>query len=354
MQGQDLLRFLQILGRWWWVMALALLATIAAIIIAITMTAPSYQAGVMIQISAPPPQEVPLFSEYGREAISQQIEQTRTSLAEFLQSNEVAAEVLERLGAITLTTNQLRERITVELPPAAQTLRVQVRADSPATAALLTTTVAEVGLDHYAQLLAQPTANNRLFIEEQLQLTADRLVAAEQQLEQFRLQHKVYNVETAIEEQNRLLLALRQNSDLARTRNNTAEVQQTAPVIAEREQELQALIQLVPEYNTLVAQVDNIRATSNLLQQSLNEAQIKESQILAGSSIQMISAARTPDQPVPVLSNGLILLAIFSSLLVGILLALLLEFMDSLNATRGAQSYRLQPEATGRSVPHGR
>lgn len=350
MQGQDLLRFLQILGRWWWVVALALLATIAAIVVAITMTAPTYQAGVTIQISAPPPQEVPLFSEFGREAVSQQIEQTRTSLADFLQANMVADRVLERLGTINLTNEQLRAQITVELPPAAQTVRVLVRANSPASAALLATTVAEVGLEYYAQLLAQPTATNRLFIEEQLKLTANRLVEAENKLEQFRLQHKVYDVETAIDEQNRLLLTLRQNSDLARTRNNSTEVQQIAPVIAEREQELQALIQLVPEYNTLLDQVANIRATSNLLQQSLNEAQIKESQILSSSSIQLISAARPPDEPVPVLSNGLILLSIFSSLLLGILLALLLEFLDTIGAIRNTQSYRLQPD----SVSQGR
>lgn len=354
MQGQDLLRFLQILGRWWWVVGLALLTTIVAIIVAITMTPPTYEAGVTIQISAPPPQEVPLFSEYGREAVSQQIEQSRTSLAEFLQATYVADRVLERLGTIALTEAQLRSQISVELPPAAQTLRVLVRANSPATAALLATTVAETGLDYYAQLLAQPTATNRLFIGEQLELTANRLVEAENKLEQFRLQHNVYDVETAIEEQSRLLLTLRQNSDLARTRNITTEVQQIAPVVAERERDLQALIQLVPEYNTLVDQVTNIRATSNLLQQSLNEAQIKESQILSSSSIQMISAARPPDQPVPVLSNGLIMLSIFSSLLVGILLALLLEFLDTVNAVRGAQSYHLQPDVAGRSVPHGR
>lgn len=354
MQGQDLLRFLQILGRWWWVMALALLATIAAIVAAMTMTPPTYQAGVTIQISAPPPQEVPLFSEYGREAVSQQIEQTRTSLAEFLQATNVAARVLERLGTITLTAEQLRSQITVELPPAAQTIHVQVRANSPTTAALLATTVAEVGLAEYAQLLAQPTANNRLFIEEQLRLTATRLVEAEKQLEAFRLQHKVYDVEKAIDEQSRLLLTLRQNSDLARTRNNMAAVQQIAPVIAEREEDLQAFIQLVPEYNTLADQVVNIRSTSNLLQQSLNEAQIKESQILASSSIHLIGTARPPDQPVPVLSNGVILLSILSSLLIGILLALLLEFLDTLSVTRNTQSYRLQTDVIGRSAPHGR
>ncbi len=347
MQGQDLLRFLQLLGRWWWVIALALLATIAALIIAIMVAVPKYQASVTIQISAPPPQEAPLFSEFGREAVSQQIEQTRTSLAEFLQAGNVTEQVLARLPTVTMSAEELRSLIAVELPPASQSLRVRVQAASPALAALLANTVAEVGLEDYAQLLAQPTASNRQFIEQQLQLSATRLLAAEERLEEFRITHKVYDVEQAINSQSNLLNVLRQNSDLARAKNAAAEVQQMAPIIVEREQELQALIQLVPEYNTLVDQVAHIRSTGNLLQESLSEAQIKESQILSSGSMQIISAARPPERSMPVISNAVILLSLLSSLLVGILLALLLEFTDRINSARRAAPYPAPHEVRG-------
>lgn len=353
MQGQDLLRFLRILGRWWWVVALVLLATIGALTTAITLAKPQYQAGVTIQISAPPPQEVPLFSEYGREAISQQIEQTRSSLAEFLQAGDVAKRVLDRLPNITMSEEALRTRISVELPTASQTIRVRVQADSPATAALLANTVAEAGLAYYAQLLAQPTAKNREFVEQQLQLAAQKLVDAEAKLEQFRLEHKVYDVEKAIDEQSSLLTRLRENRDLARAQNAEADVQQITPLITEREAELQALIQLVPGYNLLVDQVEHIRSTSNLLQESLSEAQIKESQILSSGSIQLISAARPPADPLPALSNGVILLSVGSSLMVGMLLALLLEFMDSLTLARRGQAYRVPPEVVIKPAAKG-
>ena len=50
----------------------------------------------------------------------------------------------------------------------------------------------------YAQFLAQSTAQTRQFIEKQLKLAVTNQQQAEAKLEQFRLTHKIYNLEDAI------------------------------------------------------------------------------------------------------------------------------------------------------------
>ncbi len=62
MYGHDIAVFLRVIYKWLWLIAL-LLATVCITMFIIAMRAePMYRATVTIQITAPPPQEVPLFS----------------------------------------------------------------------------------------------------------------------------------------------------------------------------------------------------------------------------------------------------------------------------------------------------
>jgi uncharacterized protein involved in exopolysaccharide biosynthesis len=329
MQSQDVIKFIRILQKWWWVSALLLGATLAAILVIVLTKQPLYQAAVTIQLSAPPPQEVPLFSEFGRQGLLQEIEQTRASLAEFMQAGDLAFRVLERLPNVDMSERELNDQIELELPDTSQLITVRVRAPDRELAALLANSVAEVGLERYAQLLAQPTTRTREFIEQQLSVAEAQLREAETNLEQFRLTHKVFDLDQTIDDQTRLLLALRQSSDAARTGGNAGQLPQLQQISLEREAELQALIQLAPEYNALLDRVKQARSSTNFLQEKRNEAQIKENQILAMSSIQIINTARPPRQALPGLSNSMIIFGIVSGLIASMLLALLLEFLET-------------------------
>jgi uncharacterized protein involved in exopolysaccharide biosynthesis len=330
MQDQDSAVFLRIISKWWWLIILLLGVTIVTMVGITFRTTPSYRASVTIQVSAPPPQEAPLFSQLDRQVASQQIEETRASFAEFVQGGDVAFRVLQRLPQVKLTEDELNERLSVNLPPNSPFMTVQVSAPSPDTAALLANTVSEVSVEGYAQFLAQSTAQTRKFIEDQLKLAETNQQQAVAKLEQFRLQHKIYDVGNAIDDQNRLLITLHQNSDSALTQGRQAEFQALQKIIASRENELQTLIRLVPEYNSLADDVATARSSASFLIDRRNEAQIKENQILSMSSIQMISQARPPQQPVPVFSNTIILFGIASALVAGVLLVFFLEYLETL------------------------
>lgn len=347
MYGNDIAVFLRVIYKWLWLIALVV-ATVGITMFVIAMRAePKYRATVTIQITAPPPQEVPLFSTVDREAISQQIERTRDNVAQFFQAPNVVNRLLERLPEITMTEEELSQEITVDLPSNSQLMDVSVRAPSPEAAALLANTVTGVGQEYYAELLAEPTELARKFIEEQLVIAEAELMNAELALEQFRVTHKVYDLDKAIDSHNALLRELRQESDVALAEGQADIFQRMQVALGTRESELQQMIQLVPEYNQLASRVKQTRSSVEFLVEKRNEAMIKENQILAMSTIRVVSPAIPPTNPVPVFGNAIVLLSIISSLAAGIMLALLLEFLEVSGLFRQSQLSSKEGQFTG-------
>jgi uncharacterized protein involved in exopolysaccharide biosynthesis len=324
----DLAVFLRILFKWSWLIALLVAATAVTMWVIALGADPMYRSTVTIQISAPPPQEVPLFSTVDREAISQQIERTRDNVATFLQTGDVVRRMLERLPEIDMTESELSKLITVDLPTNSQLMDVSVVAPEPEMAALLANTIAEVGQEYYAELLAEPTELARVFIEGQLERAEGELLQAEYELEAFRIQHGIYDLESAMESQNILIRELNRMADEAMAEGRADAAASYLAVLATRQAELQKLIQLVPEYNQFDTRVRQKRQDAEFLVDKRNEAFIKVNQILAMSTIRVISPARIPRNQVPVFGNAIILLSVISALAAGVMLALLLEFLE--------------------------
>ena len=343
----DLAVFLRVLFKWSWLIALIVAATAITMWIIALRADPMYKATVTIQISAPPPQEVPLFSTVDREAISQQIERTRDNVAQFLQTGDVVRRMLARLPQIEMSEGELSRLITVNLPTNSQLMDVSVLAPDPETAALLANTVAEVGQEYYAELLAQPTELARVFIEGQLEIAEKELLDAENNLEAFRIQHGIYDLDAAINDQNLLIRQLNQEVDKARVLGLVDEQAGYQAIVAERQAALQQLIQLVPEYNQLDARVRQKRQDNDFLVEKRNEALIKENQILAMSTIRVISPARIPPNRVPVFGNAIILLSVISALAAGVMLALVLEFLEISGLRSRPTVARKEPSAPG-------
>ena len=287
-----------------------------------------YQATVTVQVNAPPPQEVPLYSQYGRAALNDEIEQTRNSFTEFLLEGDAPYQAIETLPDPPMSGGELRRSTTIDNPNNSQLMRVKVSASDPETAALLANTLVESGLEQYGQLLAQPTANTREFIERELETARQELESAEANLAQFQITNKIRDLDSAIDGQSEFIRSLRKQGDLARAAGDTIQAQEIESMIPEREAELQNMIGLSAEYNELVSLVDQARATHNFLQDKRSEAQIKENQIRESTYIQIITPARAPRNPVAAINSKLFVLGGVVSILAGVLFAFFLEYLS--------------------------
>ena len=328
MMMQDILKYLKIIRKWWWVIALLFGATVGTMLALLFLTRTAYEAVVTAQVSAPPPQEVPLYSSYGREAIRDEINQTRSSFSELVLEGDVPYRALEALPDIQMSGVELREATTVELPDNSQLMRIKVRAPDPGMAALLANTVIEAGLHRYGALQAQPTVNTRQFIEGELLVAQAELEAAEAALAQFKIANKIGPLNSAITSQYDAIRNLRTQRDLARAEADVIRVPLLEEIILEREVELQNLIGLSAEYNQLGDQVERARSTYNFLYDKKTEAQIKENQILELGSIQIITPAFPPQNPVAAIDSRFVVLGAVASALAGMLLTFLLEGLE--------------------------
>jgi len=344
MEIQDLLKYFRIIRKWWWVVILLFGATVGTMLVIALLTEVQYEAAVTVQVSAPPPQQVPLYSDFGRQAVRDEIVRTRDSFSELLLEGDVPYRALEALPDMRMRGGELRDRMTIDIPENSQLMHVRVRASDSETAALLANTLVETGLERYGQLLAQPTANTRQFIERELEVTREELTAAEAELAQFKIANKLGDLNSAINSHYNLGRSLTMQRDLAWVEGDKARAQALEEVILKREAELQNMIGLSAEYYELVDRVERVRATYDYLLDRRSEAQIKENQILEMGSIQVITPARPPQKPVSAIDSKLIVLGSVVSILAGVLLTFLLEYLEVAGAFRGFQTLSQRSE----------
>jgi uncharacterized protein involved in exopolysaccharide biosynthesis len=346
MRIQEIISYLKIIRKWWWVVALFFGATVGTMLVISLLSEAKYEAMVTVQVSAPPPQEVPLFSQFGRQALRDEIEQTQASFSEFLLEGPAPYRALEALPDIAMGGAELRDRTTVEIPENSQLMRIKVCASDSETAALLANTLVEIGLEQYGQLLAQPTANTRKFIEQELEAAREELEIAEVELIQFQVENKIGDLDQAIKSQYDLIKSLRLQGDLARSGGNMAHAQGIEQTILERGAELQNMIALSADYTELVDRVERARASHSFMLDKRSEAQIKENQILELGSMQIITPARPPSKPVSAIDDKLIVLGAVASVLMGMLLTFLLEYLEISGVFRGLHKHHEKTEIT--------
>lgn len=335
---QEIVSYLKIIRKWWWAIVLLFTVTVGTMLVSAYLAETQYQATVTVQVSASPPQEVPLYSQFGRQALRDEIEQTRASFNEFLMEGDAPYQALKTLPDILMGGSELRSRTTVDIPENSQLLHIRVRATEAETAALLANTLVETGLQRYGQLLAQPTANTRRFIDQELEVVREELAIAEAALIQFQIDNKTGNLDNAISNQHELIKSLQIQGDLARADGNTTRAQAIEDLILEREAELQNMVALSAEYAKLIDDVERVRATTNYLLDRRSEAQIKQSQILELDFIQIITPARPPRRPISAVNIRLMVLGGIVSILAGALLAFLLEYLTLTGVLRVFQT----------------
>jgi uncharacterized protein involved in exopolysaccharide biosynthesis len=279
-----------------------------------------------MQISAPPPQEVPLYSTIGRQALQDEISQTQSGISELLLEGDIPYRTIQSLPDLAMTGQELRQRIKIEVPKNTSLMHVSVKAPDPELSALLTNALVETGLEQYAMFAARSTTITRQFIEEQLDAAQKEYESAELELTQFQVINKIGDLSTAINEHYDLIGTLRIQMDQAEIQGRTDERQALEQLISRREAELQNLIGLSLEYHILVDRVNRARDTYSFMLDRRTEAQIKENQILDLGSVQVITPARPPLEPTPPLDPKIVALGTIVSLLVGFFAAFMLEY----------------------------
>lgn len=337
MGAQEIVKYFKIMRKWWWAIALLFGATVGTMLAISLLTEVQYESTVTLQISAPPPQEVPLYSQFGRQALQDEIAQTQASLSEFILQGNAAWRALELLPDIPMSGDELREKITVEIPERSQLMHIRVRAGDPESAAALANAVVQASLERYGELRAQPTANTRKFIEQELEVARAEVRTAEAELAQFQIDNKIGQLDRAVDRQYDLIRSLNTERDLSRAEGNLEKAQAIQEIILEREAELQDMIGLSAQYNELANRVGRARDTFNFLLDRRTEAQIKENQILALSSVQVITPAHAPRKPVAAINGKIFTLGAVVSLVLGMLLTFLLEYMELSGSFRGFQ-----------------
>jgi uncharacterized protein involved in exopolysaccharide biosynthesis len=328
MEAQDIVKYFKIIRKWWWVIAL-LFGTTVGVMMAITLLSETeYEAVAKVQVTAPPPQEGPLFGTFRSESLQDAIAQTQTSFSEFLQEGDVTWRIVEIVPESGMSGGELRDRIEIEIPDASQLMQIKVRAGDPELAAELTNALVEVGLEEYGVLLAQPTANTRDFIVAQLEIAQQELNEAENALVQFQIENRIGNLNRALDNQYDLISRSKGEVDRLRAAGELEQSQVLELIILEREAELQTLIGISDEYSALTDRVARARTNYSFLLDTLSEARIKENQLVELGSIQLINRARIPNAPATAISSRLIVLGALASLFAGILLAFMLEYME--------------------------
>lgn len=117
-----------------------------------------------------------------------------------------------------------------------------------------------------------------------------------------------------------------------------------AQMIAQREADLSALIGLHAGYDNLQATVERAEDAYNFLADKAVEARLKEDQGLNAGYLQIVEPARIPTNPAPSQTLRLALVGGILAILVGIVLAFVLDFGSSLRRSPGAgQSMRTRP-----------
>lgn len=389
----DFLVYLNIIRRRLWLIILLFIVTIAAVVFISATADPVYRASVRLQVVASEPQEVALFSSFQAGASATELAAAQTDFIRALQSGIVAWQTIAELnlgiGAYDLL-NSLA--ITTEGP----FISVEVEADDPATAESLATRHVENALTYYRTTRARPSTVIRQFIGEQLKEEEERMNEAKKASLDFRLSHNLESVEretTAFQDMVRNLLSQRDQATLAiagadakavvyeaeienaltmaeeaasldytatadhykgvaralssllveeraAAEAKRVEVTELNRLIGERGAELASLLKLTTEYDQLRRVVWQAENNCNFLWGKNNEAVLKEDQAMNVGFIQIVEPARRPDAPAASQMRLMLPIGAVASILGGIGLAFVLEFLQSVGKALRAQRAR--------------
>jgi uncharacterized protein involved in exopolysaccharide biosynthesis len=365
----EILTYLRIIRKRWWLIVLLFVATIAVILVSAVREKPVYRAYVKLQVIAPEAEDVSLFTNVRTTTTQEEIVAVQVEFDNALHSYYVAWQTINDLN-LGVSAAELLNGLTVSAEE--DFLNVTFTADNPMDVEAIATRHVENAFKYYGQLRAKSATVALQFIEQQLSEEEKSLATAQGDLLTFKVTHNLDSVPDevlAIQNQLRELQLERAKLVVDRERTQAvadkyreeaakadpknspvdyatlaigedisiagirAEEAQYDKLIDEQTARLEQLLNLTVENDALQRAVTRSQSNYSFLADKENEARLKQSQANNVSFIQIVEPARMPDQPAPSRTPKLLAVGAILSLIAGIILAFVLEFISLLFAS---------------------
>jgi len=378
----DLKSYLNVIWRRWWLITLLIVVTVGGVYYYQARKPPRYQASVRLQALPTEPDNVAIYGSYRSVGASESARATRDAFIKTLRESSVAWKTIKDLHL-----NKTPADINYEMWPIPDEADVVVIFYEP-TATLARTIVdthVANALEAFRQERSLPVIQARQFIEEQVQSQEKSLKSAQTALTAFRLRYNINSVQAEADavqstirsyrnsqkmaivkadESEALAASYRQQAEAALKKSEAAAkrdatatadfyrglaqsslsnaAQQEAYAAGQKAAQqrydllatqmgsrLAELVGIEGQYQTLSDNVSNARKQYSFLLNKLNEAKIKEDQALhAGYLVWLDKGNKTPARRAPTQMGRYLAVAFGASLLVGLLLAFLLEGIE--------------------------
>jgi len=329
MGEQDLLAYLRIIKKRLWIIILLMVVTVGTIVAVFLTAKPVYSATVRFLVTAPPSSNVSLYGEFRQPTMREEINYARANFVEVLRSGTVAWQTVDDLG-IAMRGGELLSRVTIKETEGSEFVNLTVTSDTAEEAQLLANTLVQNALRYYGAVRASSVTNSLGFISIQLEQTQREMEEAERRLLQFQIENHMGDLDSEILSVQALIRALRLERDQAEAEDSGDKVASYDRLIAEREIELQDLLLLSTEYAELKAALSRATSLYNLLLDKEAEARLKENEIQNVGFVQIVEPARKPGSPKSPFNAKVVILGAVGSLIVGVLLSFLLEYVERL------------------------
>jgi|GEM_PF-1468371 len=326
MNVQELLTYFEIIRKRLWVIGVVVGVTVGAIALSGFLARPQYRSTAQFQVTAPLPNEVSLVNEYRVGTSRDELTFTRNNFLAVLQSEYVAGEVISKLG-LNMDPADLVESLIVEIDTASDFVSLRIVADDPQQAADIANTLLETASNYFATLSAGSFTANKEVIEQQLEDRRIEWQTAKDALVKFQVENKIGSFNGILDLPERLLVNAQSARDEALATGRTDVAAKYDLIIARHEATLQKRVQLNAEYEVLQAEVNRIGETYKVLLAKQAEVELKEQEILSARFIRIIPA-QAPQSPLSNLDVRLLLIGALASLVVGIVLAFILEGVE--------------------------
>jgi uncharacterized protein involved in exopolysaccharide biosynthesis len=354
------------------------------VILLTSLTAkPVYRSTVRLQVIASESGEVALFSDFTSGPAQEEVFAAQQDFIAALKRPVVAWQTIADLN-LGISSTDIGDHLTVGTEE--DFINISYDASSAQDAETIVTKLVDNGLTYYRSLRAKRATVLRVFIAQELDKEEKTLSAAQDALLQFKLQNNLDSLDRELQAYQDELRQLKYSRDMiimqgeqasreatlndteaqkaitqaedatsrgasatatyyyglsrdysanaatARIQSESAKIakSQYDAIIADRENTLLGLIGLSADYNKLQSDVNKSQGNVDFLTSKLNEAALKESQALNASFIQILEAARQPDRPSPSQTPRLLLVGAAISLAFGVILAFVLEFVESI------------------------
>lgn len=382
MDATEFLIYWRVIQKRWWLIALLLSVTLAVIAVTKLSEKPLYRSTTRLQVVAAAPGEISLFGQFRAAASRDEIIQAQADFIQTLYSDTVAFTTIAATG-LGISPFTLKSNISNSTDGAF--INITYAATSPEEAEKVLTTLVDQTLATYRQLQARPATVTREFLAGELAAADQQVSEAREALLKFKQRHNLADLDREILATQDLLRSLRgqrdaaqsqalqaatlvdfyqtqvdqatSNADEATKREATAtanfwlgqarsygdrlieqqalaestqiQIEQLNQQIAAREAELASYIGLQAELATLQERLNRAEGNLNFLYGKQNEATLKENQALKSGFIQITNPVRTSDRPFRDSASRLLILGAVVSVVAGLVLVFLLEFIES-------------------------